>query len=70
MAVTVRGHDQDHAVLLLAAAQELDLDPSVVQTTDSDFVVPDEVAAKAGFDENGNLKKAAAKKAAAKSDKE
>lgn len=38
---------QDQAVLLLAAAEELDQDPSVVRTTGSGFLVPEDVAKKA-----------------------
>lgn len=39
---------RDHAVLLLAAAEELELDASVVATTDHGFSVPAKVAEKAG----------------------
>lgn len=54
----------DKAVLLLEAAQSLDLEPSVVQTTSEGFRVPKEVADKAfGRSEQ---KQAPAKKAAAK----
>lgn len=54
----------DNAVLLLAAAQELGLDPGVVATTgDGVFSVPQEVVDKAGL---GEKKRPAAKKAAAK----
>lgn len=43
---------QDNAVLLLAAAQELELDPGVVRTTsDNVLIVPSRVARKAGVDE-------------------
>lgn len=53
----------DTAVLLLAAAEELELDATVVETTSfSSFMVPEEVAKKASEPE----KKAPAKKAAAK----
>lgn len=63
----VHGINESNAVLLLAAAQELNLDPGVVQTTTSGyFVVPEEVAKKAGFDENGLPSAKAAKKAADK----
>ena len=65
---------RDHAVLLLAAAEELELGPSVVATTDHGFSVPAEVAKKAGVKPDGDesepepekpkpAKKAAAKKA-------
>jgi len=37
----------DQATLLLAAAEELGLDPSVVQTRDGAFVVPQDVHDKA-----------------------
>jgi hypothetical protein len=48
--VKVEGLTSENAVLLLAAAAELDLDPGVVQTTtDNVFVVPAEVAKKAGL---------------------
>lgn len=44
--------NHDNAVLLLAAAQELGLDPSVVATTsDGTFNVPQEVVDKAGLGE-------------------
>jgi hypothetical protein len=43
---------QDNAVLLLAAAEELELDPAVVRTTsDNVFLVPGDVAKKAGLKE-------------------
>lgn len=68
------GEDQqDTAILLLAAAQELDLPADVVKvTTDGEggFLVPEEVRDKAGLgDEKKPAKKAAAKKTASK-DKE
>lgn len=58
----------DNAVLLLAAAQELGLDPGVVETTgDGVFRVPQEVVDKAGLGEKkAPAKKTAAKKTAAK----
>lgn len=44
--------NHDNAVLLLAAAQELELDPGVVRTTsDNVFLVPSDVAKKAGLKE-------------------
>lgn len=66
--VNIEGHDSDTAVLLLAAAEELDLDPGVVRTTTSGFLVPEEVANKAGLgeEEPKAAKKAPAKKSAAK----
>jgi 2-keto-3-deoxy-L-rhamnonate aldolase RhmA len=43
---------KDNAVLLLAAAEELELDPGVVRTTsDNVFIVPSDVAKKAGVKE-------------------
>jgi hypothetical protein len=62
--ITVPGQSHDNAVLLLEAAQQLDLDPSVVRTTEGGFLVPKEVADKAGFDENGKPTGKAAKEAA------
>lgn len=44
------GHDQDTAVLLLAAAEELELDVAVVRTTSDGFSVPREVADQAGVE--------------------
>lgn len=56
----------ENAVLLLAAAEELELDPGVVETTSGGtFRVPQEVVDKAGLGEKPPAKKAAAKKAAA-----
>lgn len=63
--VTVPGQTHDNAVLLLEAAQSLELDPGVVRTVEGAFDVPAEVAKKAGFDEDGNPKSKAAKEAAA-----
>lgn len=60
----IKGLTYENSTLLLAAAEELGLDPSVV-TVDSangEFVVPDEVAEKAF----PKAKKAAAKKSASK----
>jgi hypothetical protein len=45
------GLSQDNAVLLLAAAEELDLPPEVVETTGSSFRAPKNVVSKAGLDE-------------------
>jgi hypothetical protein len=47
--VKVRG-GRDNAVLLLEAAEKMDLDPSVVRTTSFGFEVPKEVASKAGVE--------------------
>jgi trigger factor len=66
--VYISGQNADNAVLLLAAAEELEQDASVVATVDGGFSVPVDVAAKAGFDEDGRPKRAAAKKAAAAPD--
>lgn len=44
---------RDNAVLLLAAAEELELDAGVVRTTsDNVFIVPESVAKKAGVKES------------------
>lgn len=53
--IRVHGMTSDNAILLLAAAEELGLDASVVRTkpTEGVYYVPAEVAQKAGFDENG-----------------
>lgn len=59
-------NNKDNAVLLLAAAEELGLDSSVVRTSTSAFVVPEDVAKKAGFNSEGEPAKKAAKKAPAK----
>lgn len=55
----------DTAVLLLAAAEESKLDPSVVRTGTGVFYVPKSLATKAGV-ETSDDKKSAAKKTAAK----
>lgn len=44
------GKGAENATLLLAAAEEMDMDPSVVRTTSYGFEVPEEVAKKAGVD--------------------
>lgn len=57
------------AVLLLAAAEESDLDPSVVRTGTGVFFVPKSLADKAGVatsDDDSDDSKPAAKKTAAK----
>jgi topoisomerase IA-like protein len=74
--VYVDGRSSDKAVLFLAAAETLGLDPSVVRTTTNGYNVPDDVAKEAGFDADGKplserpkaepAKKAVAKKAPAK----
>lgn len=48
--VVAGGLTQDNAILLLAAAEELELDAGVVRTTGKGFVAPEEVVAKAGLD--------------------
>lgn len=65
--------DRDSAVLLLAAAEELGLSADVVRTTSlGHFLVPEEVAEKAGFsgddasEDSEAPKPAATKKAAVK----
>lgn len=69
----------DQATLLLAAAEELDMEAGVVQTTSFGFLVPAEVAKKAGLEpkesedeksEEKPAKKTAAKKAQSKSGQE
>ena len=64
----------ENATLLLAAAYEKGLDAGAVKSRAGHFEVDDEIAKAAGFevDERGSAtkKKAAAKKTAAKSDKE
>lgn len=63
--ITVPGLSHDNAVLLLEAAQSLELDPGVVRTNGTGgFEVPAEVAKKAGFDEEGKPSSKAAKDAA------
>lgn len=57
---------RDQAVLLLAAAEKVEGDQSVVRTTDSSFVVPEKVAKEAGLSEDSPEPKPAAKKAPAK----
>lgn len=60
--VEVEGVNEENAILLLAAAEELKLDPSVVRTTgEGYFLVPQEVADKAFPPKKGAAKKAAAK---------
>jgi hypothetical protein len=62
--IEVKGQSTENAVLLLAAAEELGLDPGVVRTdSNGSFHVPKDVADKAGFDENGVPKSKAAKEA-------
>lgn len=63
------GDSSDTAVLLLAAAEELNLGAGVVKTTEGAFVVPQEVHDRAFGSpepEEAPAKKAAAKKTAAK----
>lgn len=61
------GEAEDKAVLLLAAAEELDLDASVVQTTAGAFLVPQEVHDQAfGPRDDDPSKKPATKRAATK----
>lgn len=45
--IAYSANNQETAVLLLAAAEELDMDQSVVRTSEGKFVVPKEVADKA-----------------------
>jgi hypothetical protein len=62
--VTVEFDDQtrDNAVLLLAAAEDLDLDPHVVRTVEGAFVVPKAVYDKA-FPHKGKKKKSESEEA-------
>lgn len=62
----VGGRSADTAVLLLAAAEELGLDPSVVRTTSDGYLVPAEVAKKVGGDSEEKPARRTAKKTAAK----
>lgn len=60
-------NNRDTAVLLLAAADDLGLDRSVVRTKNGAFVVPEEVNEQAfGKQKTEPAKKAPAKKAATK----
>lgn len=45
--VAFSANNQETATLLLAAAEDLDLDASVVRTEEGNFVVPEEVSDKA-----------------------
>lgn len=56
---------EENAILLLAAAEELDLPASVVTSNDGALQAPDDVIKKAGL-ESGEPKKAAQKRAASK----
>lgn len=71
----IAGKTHDNAVLLLDAAEQLDLSPAVVLTTSNGFNVPEEVAVKAGLvkvesvketPKEAPAKRAPAKKTAAK----
>lgn len=64
--IKIAGLTSDNATLLLAAAEKMGLDPSVVRTspTDGGFYVPADVAKEAGFDAEGKPAKKAAKDAA------
>lgn len=68
--VTIKGQSRDSAILLLEAAHKLDLPAGVVRTVEGGFRVPAEVAEKAGFDENGEPVKKAAKAAKQESEPE
>ena len=48
--VPFAGKAQENATLLLAAAEDLDQDVSVVRTIGGAFIVPQDVADKAGVD--------------------
>jgi topoisomerase IA-like protein len=65
--VEIKGRSRDNAILLLAAATDLDLPASVVRTTTNGYLVPEEIAKKAGLaDEDSKSEKPPAKKTAAK----
>lgn len=64
--VPFEGKAADKAVLLLAAAEELDLPASVIQTKTGAFLVPGEVEEKAFSERKSDSDKKPAKKAAAK----
>lgn len=64
--VEIEGRGSDKAILLLAAAKDLGLDPKVVvRTTSTGYIVPEEVA-KQAEKPTESPKKEAAKKTAAK----
>lgn len=61
--VKVEGLTSDNAILLLAAAEELKLSPSVVRTTtEGYFLAPQAVVDKAGLNPDKAAKKTAPKK--------
>lgn len=62
--VFITGQNRDNAILLLAAAEELEQDASVVATAEGGYNVPVEVAEQAGFDKDGRPKSRATKRAA------
>jgi hypothetical protein len=67
--VEIEGRSKEQAIVLLAAAKDLGLSTSVVRTTTTGYLVPEEVAKKAEAgpeEEKAPVKKAAAKKAPAK----
>lgn len=71
--VQIKGRSAEKATLLLAAVEELGLDVSVVRTTSSGYIVPEDVADEAGLSDGeakpakkAPAKKTTAKKAAAK----
>jgi hypothetical protein len=64
--VQIEGRSADKATLLLAAAEDLGLDAGVVRTTSGGYLVPEDVADKAGLSEGEKPKKTAAKKTTAK----
>jgi hypothetical protein len=61
VAVPFGDNPSDQATLLLAAAEDLGLDPGVVRTTEGGFAVPEEVNDKAFGKKKTPAKKAAAK---------
>lgn len=64
--VQIEGRGRDKAILLLAAAEDLDLGPEVVRTTTNGYIVPEKVANQAGLGEEKPKSEPPAKKTAAK----
>lgn len=63
--VIIEGRSKDNAILLIAAAREIGADETLVRTTTSGYIVPEEIAA-AAFPTEKAEEKAPAKKAVAK----
>lgn len=62
--VLIEGRSKEQAILLLAAAEDLGLDASVVRTTHKGYLVPEKVAKQ--VESGSEEEKAPAKKAVAK----